>query len=133
MGGRDADATSTNQQREGTAGSGPSQPILLQPLLHTPTGGPLSLPGDVPTHTPLSRGAPHASDHQLRMRADGRSHLHVKLSPLGSPGGPGDGDAVGGIDGEGQGPGEVAGLLDQIVLAAPGHGCLEVGIESAAV
>lgn len=38
-----------------------------------------------------------------------------------------------GIDREGQGPREMAGLLDQIMLSAPGHRGLEVCIECVAV
>lgn len=61
------------------------------------------------------------------------SLLPSGCSDLGSPGSPDDGDAVGGIDSEGQGPGEMAGLLDQVMLAAPGHCRLEVCIECVAV
>ena len=56
-----------------------------------------------------------------------------KPSALGSPGSPGDRDAVSGIDSEGQGPGEMAGLLDQVMLVAPVNCCLEVCIERTAV
>lgn len=80
-----------------------------------------------------------ATDRQLRTvgsptdREKPLCSLPRGHSALDSPGSPGDGDAVGGIDSKGQGPRELAGLLDQIVLAAPMHSCLEVRIEGAAV
>lgn len=53
--------------------------------------------------------------------------------PTLASGSQGNGDAVGGIDGEGQAPGEMAGLLYQIMFMAPMHCCLEVCIECAAI
>lgn len=49
------------------------------------------------------------------------------------PGSPGDGDAVCGVNGEGEWAGEQASLLHHTVLPAPLHSCLEVSIEGAAV
>jgi len=62
----------------------------------------------------------------------GRQRLS-KARQLPLPGSPGDGDAVGGIDGEGERAGEQASLLRHAVLPAPVHGRLEVGVEGAAV
>lgn len=115
------------------------------PLLQLPRTFPLLRgPSQRPPRAlgPLSQCAPPATDPKLRTVGShtDRSYLQVQLSPLprgdpalGLPGNPGDGDAVGGIDSEGQGPREMAGLLDQIVLVAPRYCCLEVCVERVAV
>lgn len=73
---------------------------------------------------------PRMEDSKVMGRR-GDAHLSPRSSD--SPGGPDDGNAMSSIDSEGQGPREMRGLLNQIMLPIPGHGGLEVCIEGIAV
>lgn len=88
-----------------------------------------------PRLTPLAPWHQNATPPRMEDSKVTGSRRAAHLSPRGcdSPGGPDDGNAVSGIDGEGQGPREVAGLLNQIVFSTPGHRGLEVCIERIAV
>lgn len=81
---------------------------------------------------PLHQNAtpPRMEDSKVMGRR-GDAHLPPRSSD--SPGGPDDGNAMSSIDSEGQGPREMAGLLNQIMLSTPGHRSLEVCIECIAV
>lgn len=127
-GGRDADAASSERERQDlpTAASSPSPQ------------GTFSSGMSQPTSPSISQLSPSATMHHDATDPKLPSESQTLLLPrghqaLGSPGSPGDGDAVGGIDGEGQAPGEMAGLLYQIMFMAPMHCCLEVCIECAAI